>query len=104
MMIEGQPSISSAMRLSSNDLAQAEVSLKNSDPREPEPSEITVFSVNLGRGLADVSLSVPLPENPLGGYLKLELTVVQRGAGLERGRLKVGALIMPSSLIDRTAV
>jgi hypothetical protein len=49
-------------------------------------------------------LSVQLPENPLRGYLKLELTVMQRGAGLERGRLKVGALIMSGSLTDGTAV
>ena len=124
MMIEDQPSIPSSMALSSNDLAQAEVFIKNSDPRELEPGEITAFSVNerdlelvmeyglsqlegggasvsLSKGLADVSLSIGLPDNPLGDYLNIELSVMQWGAELKIDRLKIGTLSIPGSLADR---
>jgi hypothetical protein len=35
-------------------------------------------------------LSVALPENPLGDYLDVESSVMQWGADLEIGRLKIG--------------
>lgn len=124
MMVEDQPSIPSAGILTSNDLSQAEVFIRNSDPRELAPGEVTAFtvnerdlelvvgyglsqlhgggaSINLQNGLADVVLSARLPENPLGDYLNVELQVSQWGPDLAVEHLKIGSLNIPGALADR---
>ena len=55
-----------------NDLARAEVFIKNSDPRELEPAD----------------------------YLTIELSVMQWGADQKIDSLKIGTLSIPRSLAD----
>lgn len=123
-MIEDQPTVPSASMLTANDLSQAEVFIKNSDPRELEEGEVTAFtvnerdlelvvgyalsqldgggaSVNLNKGLADVVLSARLPDNPLGDYLNVEFTVSQWGPNLAVERLRIGQVNIPAFMADR---
>ena len=102
IMIEDQSSILSAIGLSSDDLAHAEVFVKNFDPREPEPSEITVFSVNLGRGwqapVVPAILPIMVSNTSISQYSALEetLNVSSHALGFALSIIALVALLLHS--------
>lgn len=122
-MVDDQPEVAADTLLSSNDLAQAEVFLRNADPRELEPGTVTAFTINerdleliigyglsqlegggaavsLQQGLADLHISARLPDNPLGEYVNVNLTVSQVGRALAVEQLRVGGVTIPGVFAD----
>lgn len=108
---------------STEELSQARVFIDNTDPRELYPGEVTAFTVGerdlelvigyalsqftgggarvrLANSLADVGISLRLPENMLGEYLNVQATVSQTGANLAVENLKIGGVNIPGALID----
>ena len=123
MMVDDTPDIPADLSLSPNDLSQAEVFLRNADPRELEPGEVSAFTVSardlelligyalsqlhgggarvaLRQGLADVQISPRLPDNPLGEYVNLQMTVSQLGNSLAVENLRAGGVRVPGALAD----
>ncbi len=123
LMVESSPIISFSSNLTSTDLSQAEVFIKNVDPRELEPGEVSAFTVNerdlelvigyalsqleggaasaeLTNGLANLVISARLPDNPLGEYLNLQIAVSQWGTELTVESLKIGGVNIPGAAAD----
>lgn len=125
MMIEDSPDVASAASLSTADLSRAKVFMENADPRELAPGEVTAFSIeeqelellanyaldqlegggtriDLTTGLADVKLSARLPDNPIGDYVNLQLTMSQWGDALNIEKLTIGGVSVPAGVADFT--
>ena len=123
MMVEDTPLVAGSQTLSPGDLNRAQVFMENSDPRNLEPGAVSAFTVqendlellagyaldqlegggariDLRAGLADVAISARLPDNPLGQYMNLQLTMSQYGEQLAIERLQVGGLAVPAALAD----
>ena len=54
--------------------------------------------VGLGRGSADIALTVRVPENPLGGFFNLHLTLSPVPGGIRIDGLRFGGLEVPGAL------
>jgi hypothetical protein len=54
--------------------------------------------VTLGPGEAYATLTLPLPENPLGRFLNVKATVRARGTGLDLARVSLGRVPIPDWL------
>ena len=123
LMVESSPAIPFSNNLTATDLSQAELFIKNADPRELEPGEVSAFTVNerdlelvigyalsqleggaasaeLTNGLANLVISARLPDNPLGEYLNLQIAVSQWGTELTVESLKIGGVNIPVAAAD----
>jgi hypothetical protein len=125
LMIEDEPLITGFDELAVEDIRRARVFMNNSDPRNLAPGEVSAFTVTeedmklllnyglnqlrggaatveLDDGLAELVLTTRLPDNFLGNYLNLQLSMSQWGDQLSIERLKVGAVTIPSWMADST--
>lgn len=123
LMVEDEPRVPGALSLSTADIGRARVFMENTDPRNLAPGEVTAFSVeeqdlellmnyaldqleggaaqvDLSNGLANVQISARLPDNPLGSYVNLDLTMSQWGETLTIEDLRVGGLNIPAGFAD----
>lgn len=123
MMVEDSPRVAGAQSLSTTDISRARVFMENTDPRKLAPGEVTAFSVEekdlellmnyaldqlegggaqvrLNDGLANLQISARLPDNPLGSYVNLDLTMSQWGELLTIEDLKIGGLNVPAAFAD----
>jgi len=124
LMLENEPMVAYAATIDAQELSQARVFIENSDPRGLEPGEMVAFTVNerdlelligyalsqvrgggarvsLQEGLADVTISARLPDNFLGNYLNVQLTVSQWGDALAVEKLRLGGITIPRTVADR---
>lgn len=118
LMVEEEPLIASAQELTVADIRRARAFIGESDPRNLDPGETSAFTVveddlelllnyglsNLRGGAAEVGmdenqieliLSARIPNNLLGDYLNLQLTLSQWGDELAIERLQMGKLVVP---------
>ncbi len=123
LMVEDSPRVAGAQSLSVTDISRARVFMENTDPRNLAAGEVTAFSVeeqdlelllnyaldqlegggaevHLNNGLANLRISARLPDNPLGSYVNLDVTMSQWGELLTIEDLKIGGLNVPAGIAD----
>ncbi|PCJ27304.1 MAG: hypothetical protein COA96_03720 [SAR86 cluster bacterium] len=123
LMVEDNPIVAGSQSLSTTDIGRARVFMDNTDPRNLAPGEVTAFTVeekdlellmnyaldqlegggarvNLSNGLANLTISARLPDNPLGDYINLQLSMSQWGDSLTIEELKIGGLNVPAGFAN----
>ncbi len=123
LTVQDEPLLADATDISVDDVRRARAFLENSDPRNLDPGEISAFTISdtdlelivnyglsrLRGGAAEIELEVNqaqalltarLPENPLGSYLNVQVTVAQWGDALVIENLRIGGLPVPGPIAD----
>lgn len=120
--IDDTPKLSLRAHLTPTQIARAKQLFDRNDPRRVRAGSITtaslsqeeldlalnyasnqylngVASLKIETGKAHVAMTLPLPDNPLGRYLNLQIELKQTTERPEISGLKIGALQIPAFLV-----
>ncbi|MCI0526194.1 MAG: hypothetical protein L0Y56_01890, partial [Nitrospira sp.] len=124
--VESKPWVVSEKELSTQDVERAKQLVKQNDPRKLKAGEIkslqlterdlnlllhyalSLFpytkklkaAIDLYPNSADTRFTFTLPDNPLGSYLNLSVTLSKSSDSLAIERLKIGALTFPGRFVN----
>jgi hypothetical protein len=124
MGLDQTPMVTGGGKLSLKDFSHAQRRLLRYDPRRMKPDRITTITasaaelntvlkaslsgieqvagrvaINRFGLLAAVSVTLPLPENPLGRYVNIRMAAAPSNSGLRISRLAVGRIEVPPALV-----
>lgn len=123
MMVQNESLVPEPGEMTTADLQQARLFLQNADPRHLAPGEISELTiqesdlrlllnyllenlygggslVDFTEGRARLSLSARLPDNPLGQFLNVQMTLAQQRDLVVLEDLQMGALAVPGWFAD----
>lgn len=123
MMVQNESLVPEPAEMTAADLQQARLFLQNADPRQLAPGEISELTiqesdlrmllnyllenlygggseVDFTEGRAALSLSARLPDNPLGQFLNVRMTLAQQSDVVVLEDLQVGSLALPGWFAD----
>lgn len=123
LIISNSPSTTSSVAYDAEKIEQAKIFLKRNDPRRLEAGETVTawideqeislagnylinqltpgaLAIQFKRGTAYTSISLELPQNPLGAYANALLILSQAGPGLSIESFTLGSLTIPKALAE----
>jgi hypothetical protein len=124
--VQSEPLVAAAGELTARDIERARRLIAENDPRGMQPGEMRSLSLDeadlnlllnyaitqvagggarldMRPGMLDVSVSVKLPENPLGRFVNLHLELSQVGRRFIVDSLSLGGLTIPGWMADPVA-